>query len=61
MSIKVTGEATYADMLPDEDSEHADWTTHAMDTWKGTVQDAAHGVTEVAGGWGTDVGIMLPS
>jgi hypothetical protein len=48
VSIQVAGEAAYVAMTPDTDSSHPEWTTYALDTWKGTVQDGSHGVTEVA-------------
>lgn len=48
VSIKVMGESAYESMDNSEDSEHPQWATLALDTWKGTVQDGAHGVKEVA-------------
>ena len=48
VDIKVTGESTYVEMDNLHDSEFVDWTTYALDTWKDTVQDGAHGVKEVA-------------
>jgi len=48
VNIKVTGESTYDAMDTTHDSKYSGWATYAMDTWKGTVQDGAHGVKEVA-------------
>jgi len=48
VDIRVQGQSTYIDMDPAHDSEDPDWTTYALDTWEGTVKDAAHGVTAVA-------------
>ena len=48
VNIKVTGESTYTEMDNLHDSELPDWTTHALDTWKGTVQDGTHGMKEMA-------------
>jgi hypothetical protein len=48
VDIKVTGESTYVEMDNLHDSEFSDWTTYALDTWKETVQDGAHGVKEIA-------------
>jgi hypothetical protein len=48
VSIKVTGESTYESMDTAHDAELPTWTTFAIDTWKGTVQDGSHGVKEVA-------------
>ena len=48
VSIKVLGETTYQNLNVGQDSNYTDWTTHAIDTWKGTVQDGSHGVKEIA-------------
>lgn len=48
ISIKVQGESSYANMGANDDSENANWTSLALNTWKGTVQSGAHGVKEVA-------------
>jgi hypothetical protein len=48
VNIKVTGDPSYEAMDNAHDSEFGFWATYAMDTWKGTVQDGAHGVKEVA-------------
>jgi hypothetical protein len=44
----VSGDTTYEAMTNAFDSEYSDWTTYALDTWNGTVQDGSHGVREVA-------------
>ena len=48
VDIKVTGTTTYTNMDTTHDSAYSDWATYALDTWKGTVQDGAHGVREVS-------------
>ena len=48
VNIKVKGESTYVNMDNAHDAEYTDWTNHALSTWKGTVQDGAHGVREIA-------------
>lgn len=48
VNIKVQGETNYKVMDDAHDSEFSSWTTYALDTWKGTVQDGAHGVKEIA-------------
>ena len=48
VNIKVKGNPSFVNLDPGMDSTYSDWTTHATDTWKGTVQDSSHGVTEVA-------------
>jgi hypothetical protein len=48
VNIKVKGETTYVNMDNTHDAEYTDWTNYALSTWKGTVQDGAHGVREIA-------------
>jgi hypothetical protein len=48
VDIKVKGDTTYQAMDNAHDSEFNDWTTYAIDTWNGTVQDGSHGVREIA-------------
>jgi hypothetical protein len=48
VNIKVKDTTTYVAMDNAHDSEYSDWTTYAIDTWNGTVQDGSHGVREVA-------------
>jgi hypothetical protein len=48
VDIKVNGTTTYAAMDNAHDSDFTDWTTYAIDTWNGTVQDGSHGVREIA-------------
>ncbi|MBI4585079.1 MAG: hypothetical protein HY717_13785 [Planctomycetes bacterium] len=48
VNIKVQGQSTYEAMDNLHDAEFTEWTTYALDTWQGTVQDGSHGVKEVA-------------
>ncbi|MBI4606502.1 MAG: hypothetical protein HY721_31440 [Planctomycetes bacterium] len=48
VDIKVSGGGDYNEMDNAHDSELGTWTTYALDTWNGTVQDGAHGVKEIA-------------
>ena len=47
VNIQVQGSTDYVEMENDMDSENSDWLALAMDTWNGTVQSGAHGVSEV--------------
>ncbi|MCZ6795626.1 MAG: hypothetical protein O7J95_18635, partial [Planctomycetota bacterium] len=48
VKIKVKGTSTFQELTNALDAEHPDWTTHALDTWQGTVKDGSHGVKEIA-------------
>ncbi len=49
VNIKVAGTASsYVNMTNAMDSDHANWTALALDTWHGTVQSADHGTRHVA-------------
>jgi hypothetical protein len=45
--IKVTGDPSYENLENAHDAEYTGWATHALETWNGTVQDGAHGVSAV--------------
>lgn len=48
IDIKVTSESTFVDMDSTHDATFPGWVNYALDTWKGTVKDGAHGVKAVA-------------
>ena len=47
VDIREQGTTNFTEMSNSMDSDNADWTQMALDTWGGTVQDGSHGVTEI--------------
>ena len=47
VNIKVSGNTSHVDMDAGHDSQYSDWTSYALSTWNGTVQDGSHGVREI--------------
>ena len=47
VDIRKFGTTDFTQMTNTMDSDNADWTQLALDTWGGTVQDGSHGITEI--------------